>query len=148
MLGIIKFYLCEPEFFIGRADGKLSTTASNLEASCLWKGQLCLAVKDGTLRFLFKNKGDTYNGHGFEMLAALNAIFCPNYVADAYSPLLLIFNKLQGNDEPIVAFSSQFDGLILEMVRCKVVIPPLLLGMLFLCALHSRYSDIVEQFRT
>jgi hypothetical protein len=32
------------------------------------------------------------------------------------------------------------------MVCCKVVIPPLLLVMLFLWALHSRYLDIVEQF--
>jgi hypothetical protein len=49
----------------------LVTTSSNFEASRLWKGQLCLAVKDGKLQFLFKNKGNIYNGRGFEMLAAV-----------------------------------------------------------------------------
>ncbi len=34
------------------------------------------------------------------------------------------------------------------MARCKVVIPPLLLVMLFWRALYSRYSDIVERFWT
>ncbi len=43
---------------------------SNLEAICLWEGQLHLAFKDGTLRFLFQNKGNIYNSRGFEMLAA------------------------------------------------------------------------------
>jgi hypothetical protein len=37
-LGIIEFYLHEPEFSTGRADGELITTTSNLEASCLWEG--------------------------------------------------------------------------------------------------------------
>jgi hypothetical protein len=130
------------------ADGKLVTTVSNLKARHLWEGQLCLVVKDGTLHFLFENKGDIYNGCGFEMLAALNAYYCPDYVADAFSSLPSIFNVLQGDEEPIVAFWSQFDDLILEMRRCKVVIPHLNLVMLFLRALHSHYFNIIERFRT
>jgi hypothetical protein len=39
-------------------------------------------------------------------------------------------------------------ALFLEMACFKVVIPPLLLVMLFLRALHSRYLDIVEPFHT
>jgi hypothetical protein len=81
------------------------------------------------------------------MLAALNAYCRPDSIANTFSSLLLIFNELQGKNKPILAFCSQFDGLILEMACCKVVIPPLLLIMLFLRALHSRYLDIVEQFR-
>jgi hypothetical protein len=122
--GIIKFYLHEPEFSTSCADGKLTMTASNLKARRIWEGQLCLAVKDWTLRFHFKNKVDTYNGCGFEMLATLNTFCCPDSVANTFSSLLLIFNKLQGDDEPIVAFCSQFNGLVLEMAHCKVVIPP------------------------
>jgi hypothetical protein len=80
------------------------------------------------------------------MLAALNANCHPDSVANAFSSLLSIFNKLQDKHEPILAFRSHFNGLILEMACCKVVIPPLLLVMLFLRALHSRYLDIVEQF--
>ena len=37
---------------------------------------------------------------------------------------------------------------MLELNRCRVVIPPLLMIMLFVCALHSRYECIVEQFRS
>jgi hypothetical protein len=65
-----------------------------------------------------------------------------------FSSLLLTFNKLQGKHEPILAFHSRFDGLILEMARCKVVMPHLLLVMLFLCAFQGYYLDIVEQFWT
>ncbi len=129
-------------------DGTPVTSSSNFEASHLWEGQLCLAVKDGKLRFLFENKGDIYNGHGFKMLAALKAYCHPNSIAVAFSSLLLIFNKIQDKNEPVLVFCSRFDGLILKMACCKVVIPPLLLVMLFLWALHSRYLDIVEQFRT
>jgi hypothetical protein len=143
-LGIIKFYLQDPDFSPGFADGVLVTTSSNFEASCLWEGQLCLAVKDGELQFLFKNKGGTYNGHGSKMLAALSTYCHPNSVANAFSSLLSIFNKIQGKNKPILAFCYHFDGLILKMVCCKVVIPPLLLVMLFLRALHSHYLDIME----
>jgi hypothetical protein len=45
-----------------------------------------------------------------------------------------------------VEFRSHFNGMILEMTRCKVVIPPLLLVMIFIRALHSCYSDILDQF--
>jgi hypothetical protein len=103
-LGIIQFYICEPEFSTGCADGKLISTASNFEASCLWEGQLHLVVKDGTLHFFFKNKGNIYSGQGFEMFAALNASCHPDSVANAFFSLLFIFNELQGDDEPIVAF--------------------------------------------
>jgi hypothetical protein len=86
-LEIIKFYLRELEFSNGRADGKLIMTTYNLKASRLWEGQLRLAVKDGTLLFLFKNKGDTYNGHGFKMLAALSPFCHPDSIANAFSSL-------------------------------------------------------------
>jgi hypothetical protein len=147
-LGIIEFYLQDPNFSSGLLDGALVTTHSNCEASCLWDGHLHLAVKDGKLCFLFENKGDIYNSRGFEMLSALNTCCCPDSVANAFSSLLSIFNELQVNNKPILAFRSWFDGLIFEMARCKVVIPSLLLVMLFLHALHSCYSNIVEQFRT
>jgi hypothetical protein len=105
-------------------------------------------VKDGKLCFLFENKGNIYNGRGFEMLSALNTYCCPDLVANAFSSLLSIFNELQGDDESILAFWSWFDGLIFEMACCKVVIPPLLLIMLFLRVLRSCYSNIVEQYWT
>jgi hypothetical protein len=118
-LDIIEFYLREPEFSSGLPDGAPVTTPSNLEASRLWEGQLRLAVKDGDLRFLFKNKGTLFNGRGFEMLAALTAYCRPDSVANAFSSLLSLFNRIQGEDEPILAFRSHFDGLILEMACCK-----------------------------
>ncbi len=92
--GFIKFYLRDPDFSPGLADGVLVTTSSNFEASRLWEGQLCLAVKDGKLQFLFENKGDIYNGHGFKMLATLSTYCHPDSVANTFSFLILIFNKL------------------------------------------------------
>jgi hypothetical protein len=72
-LGIIKFYLRDPDFSPGLADDTLVTTSSNFEASQLWEGQLRLTVKDGKLQFLYKSKGDIDNGCRFKMLATLNA---------------------------------------------------------------------------
>jgi hypothetical protein len=137
-LGIIEFYLQEPELSTNHMDCNLVMTMSNLKASHPWEGQLHLAIRDGTLHFLFENKGDIYNSCSFEMLATLNAYCCPKSVANSFSSLLSIFNKLQCDDKPIVAFWSRFDGLIFEMVPCKVVISPLLLIML-LRTLHSGY---------
>jgi hypothetical protein len=147
-LDIIKFCLCEPKFSSGLPDSALVTTPSNLEASCLWEGQLRLAEKDGDLRSLLENKGTLFNGCGFEMHAALTAYCRPDSVAIAFSSLLSLFNKIQGEDKPMSAFRSCFDSLILEMACCKVAIPPLLLVMLFLRALHSCYAGYIEQFRT
>jgi hypothetical protein len=64
----IQLYLCMPEFSTGHADESLTNNLSNQEASRVWEGQLHLAVWDGTLRFLFKNKGSQFHGQGFEML--------------------------------------------------------------------------------
>jgi hypothetical protein len=147
-LDIIEFYLRKPEFSSGLPGGALVTTPSNLKASRLWEGQLRLAVKDGDLWFLFENKGTLFNGCSFEMLAALTAYCHPDSIANAFSSLLSLFNEIQGEDEPILAFRSCFDGLILEMACCKVAIPPLLLIMLFLRVLHSHYAGYVKQFQT
>jgi hypothetical protein len=91
-----------PEFSTRHADGSLSTDAANLDASHAWKGQLRLAVKDGTLRFLFKNKGTQYHGRGFEMLAALTQHCRPGTVSNAFASLLSLFNNVQGELEPIL----------------------------------------------
>jgi hypothetical protein len=63
-------------------------------------------------------------------------------------PSFQSLTSFRAKNEPILAFCSRVDGLILEMAHCKLVIPPLLLVMLFLHELHSCYSDIVEQFWT
>ncbi len=55
---MIQFYLRIPDFSTGRSDGLLVMDLSNAEASQVWEGQLCLAVKDSSLCFLFENKGD------------------------------------------------------------------------------------------
>ncbi len=61
-----------------------------------------MAVQDGSLCFLFENKGLMYNGKGFEMLAALNQHCCPDLVANAFTTLLLIFNDSMGASEEIM----------------------------------------------
>ena len=82
------------------------------------------------------------------MLDVLNRHCRPDSVTDAFATLMSLFNDVQGDSEPIVEFRSRFDGMIMDMLRCKVVIPPLLLVVIFICALHLRYSDILDQFCT
>jgi hypothetical protein len=85
-----------PEFSTGHVDGSLTTDMANLDASRTWEGQLHLAVKDGTLHFLFENKGSQYHGQGFKMLAALIQHCCPDRVSNAFASLLSLFNDVQG----------------------------------------------------
>ena len=59
-----------------------------------------------------------------------------------------LFNGVQGPLEPVLEFRSRFDGKVLDMSRSKMFLPPILLVMLFLHALHSRYSNILDQFRS
>ncbi len=80
------------------------------------------------------------------MIDALNCHCHPDSVTNAFTTLMSLFNDVQGDSEPILEFRSRFDGMILDMTCCKVVIPPLLLVMIFIRALHSRYSDILDQF--
>jgi hypothetical protein len=70
----------------------------------MWEGQLWLAVKDGSLRFLFENKGDIYNGHGFEMLVALSQHVVQTWFQMRSLLLCPCVNDVQGQDEPIVQY--------------------------------------------
>jgi hypothetical protein len=70
---IILYWLRQPEYSTQLLDESLLvTTPSNVEASLFWEGQIQAAVREGSLRFLFDNKGTLYHGKGFEMLAVLN----------------------------------------------------------------------------
>jgi hypothetical protein len=120
-------------------------TPSNVAARLFWEGQNRAPVREGSLWFLFDNKGTLYQGKGFEMLAVLNQHCCPDTIANAFSTLMLLFNGVQGPSEPVLEFHSRFDGMVLDMSRSKIILPPILPVMLFLCALHSPYFDILDQ---
>ncbi len=105
-------------------------------------------MKDGSLRFLFENKGDQFHGRGFEMLATLDHHCRLDTVSNAFSSLLSLFNEVQKDGRPILEYRSQFNSLILEMLQCNVAIPQILLIMLFLWALNVCYSTIMDQFRS
>jgi hypothetical protein len=87
-----------------------------------------------------------YNGKGFEMLAALNQHCCPNSVANTFTTLMLIFNNSMGESKEIMSFHLCFDRMINEMARCKIVFPPILMVMFFLCLLPSCYAPLLKQF--
>jgi len=82
------------------------------------------------------------------MLAALMQHCHPDSVSNAFSSLLSLFNDVQGDTESIIKYRSRFDGLTLELSRCKVMIPSFLMVVLFLRALHGRYLVIFEQYRS
>jgi hypothetical protein len=82
------------------------------------------------------------------MLAVLDQHCCPDTISTTFSTLMSLFNDVQGPSEPILEFRSRFDGMVLDMSRSKILLPSIFLVMLFLCAIHSRYSDILDQFRS
>ncbi len=79
------------------------------------------------------------------MLAMLDQHCCPDTISNAFSTLMSLFNDVQGPSEPILEFRSRFVGMMLDMSCSKIFLPPIFLVMLFLCALHFRYSDILDQ---
>jgi hypothetical protein len=94
----------------------------------------------GVVAFLYKNKGSMYDGKGFEILAALNHHCHPNSITNAFTTLMSLFNNNMGELKEIMAFHSRFDGVGNNMACCKIVIPPTLMAMFFLCLLHSCYK--------
>jgi hypothetical protein len=143
---IIQHYLQCPEFSTQCSDYALVTDSTNAEANAYWEGQIRLAVQDGSLHFLFENKGSMYDGKGFKILAVLNQHCCPDSVANAFTTLMSLFNDSVGKLEEVMAFWSRFDGMVNEMSRCKNFLPPVLMVMFFLCSLHSHYDNLLEQF--
>jgi hypothetical protein len=87
-----------------------------------------------------------YNRKRFEILAALNQHCCPNSVANAFTTHMSLFNDSMGESEEIMSFHLRFDGMINEMACCKIVIPPILMVMFFLCLLPSHYVPLLDQF--
>jgi hypothetical protein len=146
LTSIIQYYLCCPEFSTQQSDDALVTDLTNAKASCFWEGQIWVVVQEGLLHFLFENKGSMYDGKGYEMLDALNQHCRPDSVSNAFSTLLLLFNDSMGESEETMAFHSHFDGIVDNMAQCKIVIPPILMVVFFLCLLHSCYDDLLEQF--
>jgi hypothetical protein len=146
---MILYWLRQPEYGTLLSDESLLvTTPSNVAASLFWEGQIRAAVREGSLRFLFDNKGTLYHGKGFEMLDVLHKHCRPDTISNAFSTLMSLFNDVQGPSEPVLEFRSRFDGMVLDMSRSKIILPPILLVMLFLSALHTRYSDLLDQFRS
>jgi hypothetical protein len=143
---LILFWLCSPGFSTGRLDELLLTDARNALASQCWEGQLCAALKDGPIRFLFENTGSTFYGKGFEMIQVHKDHFPPSSISNSFTTLLALFNDTQGKKESIHEFRSQLEGHIRALSWSLVAIPPILQVMLFLWGMHLRYQDLLSQF--
>jgi hypothetical protein len=143
---ILQYYLRCPDFLTQRSDDAHVTDLRNAEASVYWEGQIRVALQDGSLCFLFENKGSMYDGKGFKMLAALNQHCRPNSVANAFTTLMLLLNDSMGELEEIMAFQLRFDGMVNSMPHCKIILPPGHMVMFFLCSLHFCYNDLLVQF--
>ncbi len=114
----------------------------------MWEGQIQLAVKDGSLHFLFDNKGNFYHNCNFEMLMALIRYYHPDLMPNAFASLLSLFNNVQRDLEPILQYRLFFDSLVNKLSWCKVAMPQILTVMLSLWAIHGHISSLVNQFCT
>ncbi len=123
----------------------LITDTTNSLASQYWEGQLRMAVQDGPVRNLFANTGDLYYGHGFEMLASLEAEFKPATFSHTFTTFISLVNDKQA-EEGLHEFRARFEGHLHVMSQSAISIPPILQAMLFLRALHPRYKSIVDLF--
>jgi len=96
---MIQYYLHQPKYATQHSDEALVTTPSNVIASLFWEGRIWNAVCEGSLRFLFDNKGTLYHGKGFEMLAVLDQHCRPDTIVNAFSMLMSLFNDVQSPPE-------------------------------------------------
>jgi hypothetical protein len=104
-----------------------------------------MAVQDGPVRILFANTGDLYYGHGFEMLASLEAEFKPATFSHTFTAFISLVNDKQA-EEGLHEFQPNFEGHLHDMSQSAISIPPILQAMLFLRALHPRYKTIIDLF--
>jgi hypothetical protein len=98
------------------------------------------------VHYLFENTNSNYFGKGFEMIQVLKDNFHPSSISNSFTTLLTLFNDTQGDKEGIHKVRSQFEGHLGALSRPSVAIPPILQVMLFLCAIHVCYSDLLSQF--
>ncbi len=68
---LILYWLRSPGFSTAHDDSLLVTDIRNSLTSQFWEGQLCTALKDGSVRHLFENTNSKYFRKGFKMLQAL-----------------------------------------------------------------------------
>jgi hypothetical protein len=116
LLEQIHFYLWMPEFSTGYANCSLTIDAENLEASRAWEGQLHLAIKEGSLRFLFENKGSLFHGCGFEMLDTLIQHCHPNTVSNAFTSLLSLSSTMSSaTPSPSLSIAPALTALLLNL---------------------------------
>jgi hypothetical protein len=80
------------------------------------------------------------------MIQVLKDNFCPSSISNSLTTLVALFNDTQGDKEGIHEFRSQFEGHLGALSGLSVAIPPILQVMLFLCAIHACYSDLLSQF--
>jgi hypothetical protein len=140
LLEQIHFYLQMPEFSTGHANCSLTIDAENLEAGRAWEGQLRLAIKEGSLCFLFEKKG------ALKFLTLSCSIVTLTQSPTHSLVFSLSLQQCPVQSKSIIEYCSRFNGLTLELARCKVVIQSILLVMLFLHALHVWYDEILNQF--
>jgi hypothetical protein len=95
---------------MARLDELLLTDAQNALKSQFWEGQLWTSLKDGPVRFIFKNTGSTFYGKVFEMLQVLKDHFRPSLISNSFTTLLTLFNDTQGEKESIHEFRSRFES--------------------------------------
>ncbi len=94
----------------------------------------------------FENTDSTFYGKGFKMLQLLKNNFCPSSIFNTFTTLLALFNTTQGDKEGPHEFRAQLEGHMSTLSQPSKTIPLILQGMLFLCAMHSRYQDFLTQF--
>jgi hypothetical protein len=117
------FWLCCPSFSSGRLDADLITDTANSLVSQYWEGHLWMAIRDGLAWFLFDHTEDLYYGRGFEMLAILQANFCPDTFSHAFTTLLSFVTNKQ-DKECIRGFWAHFEGHLQNISWSIVSIPP------------------------
>ena len=77
------------------------------------------------------NTGDLYYGHRFELLAVLEANFCPVTLSTVFATLLSLVHGKQGK-ECINEFQARYEGHLHYISWSTVSIPPILQGCAFL----------------
>ena len=111
-----------------------------------FKVYTCL-VDGSEAQLLFANKGDLYDGKGFEMVGAINNHFSPCDDMVTFEILHDLPNNRQGTSEPVTSYQSRLEGMFLRTSSLGHPVSSKLQVMLFVIGLRAEYKPLIDRFR-
>jgi hypothetical protein len=127
----------------------LVTTVDNAAQSRQLELKVYTCLVDGSeAQLLFANKGDLYDGKGFEMDDAISNHFSPCDDMVTFEILHDLPNNRQGVSGPVTSHQSRLEGMFLHTSSSGQLVSSKLQVMFFVMGLRAEYEPLIDRFRS